>query len=166
MTMRQRKPRIDLIGYENDYGIVTRTDKPSKWVMQCKSCNGEHEQSSRDIQRNSSPMSCENFKPANWSGLERNDNIMRKQYGISTDEFSALLKYQNNSCAICLKPIELLRRRINIDYDHVTNKVRGILCTGCNTGLGHLGDDIAGLQKAMAYLKNQPFDQFKNSLAR
>lgn len=166
MIMRQRKPRINLFGFENDYGIVLRTEKPMKWVLQCKSCDKEHEQSSREIQRNQAPMSCENFKPSNWSGLDRADNIMRKQYGISTAEFSALLEYQGNCCAICDKPIENLRRRINIDHDHVTNKVRGILCTGCNTGLGHLGDDIVGLQKAMEYLLNQPFDQFKNSLAR
>lgn len=164
MIMRQRKPRIDLIGYENDYGVVVRTDKPSKWVMKCKSCKCEHEQASREIQRNQAPMSCENYKPSNWSGLDRADNIMRKQYGISTVEFSALLEYQNNCCAICFKPIELLRRRMNIDHDHKTNKIRGILCSGCNTGLGHLGDNIEGLKKALYYLENTPYEEF--TLAR
>lgn len=78
------------------------------------------------------------------------------------DDFNKLINIQNSSCAICSKPIEALRRRMNIDHCHETNKVRGILCTGCNTGLGHLGDNIDGLKKAIAYLENPP----ANSLAR
>jgi len=159
---RQRKPRIDLIGYENDHSIVLRTENPNKWIIQCKSCKKEHEQSSRQIKNNNKSMSCENYKPYNWSGLERNDNIMRKQYGISVVEFNFLLKVQGHSCAICNKHITAIRRRMNIDHDHETNKVRGILCTGCNTGLGHLGDNVAGLKKAIAYLENPPI----NALAR
>jgi hypothetical protein len=53
---------------------------------------------------------------------------------------------------------------MNIDHCHETNEVRGILCSGCNTGLGHLGDNIDGLLRAVAYLKNPPFKQY--SLAR
>jgi len=161
--MRTRKPRINILGYENDYGTVLRTENPSKWIIKCKSCGGEHEQNSRQIKRNSAPMSCENYKPPNWSGLEREDNIIRKRYGISMAQFSSLLAAQNNGCAICQKPIEAIRRRMNIDHCHDTNEVRGILCSGCNTGLGHLGDNVAGLQRAISYLQNPPF---KNALAR
>lgn len=160
---RQRKPRIDLIGYKNDHGIVLRTDKPTKWIIKCNSCGLEHEQSGREIQNNNKPMSCQNFKPHNWSGLERADNIMRKQYGISLEQFNELLEIQDNGCAICKKPLDSLRRKMNIDHDHETNQVRGLLCTGCNTGLGHLGDNIEGLKRAILYLENPPF---KNALAR
>jgi len=159
---RQRKPRIDLTGYENDHSIALRTENPSKWIIQCKSCGKEHEQSSREVQNNKKSMSCANYKPPNWSGLDRHDNIMRKQYGISLAEFNALLELQGHCCAICKKHITAIRRRMNIDHDHDTNKVRGILCTGCNTGLGHLGDNVEGLKKAIAYLENPPI----NSLAR
>lgn len=154
--LRQRKPRIDIIGHENDNVVVLRTEKPGKWVVKCKKCGGEHEQTSREICRNSAPRSCDKFKPFNWTGLEREDVIIRRQYGISMQEFDELLQMQNNSCAICNKSIEALRRRMNIDHCHDTNKVRGILCTGCNTGLGHLGDNIEGLEKAIQYLKNPP----------
>jgi hypothetical protein len=40
-----------------------------------------------------------------------------------------------------------------LDHDHVTGKFRGWLCSNCNTGLGKLGDDIAGLERAIAYLR-------------
>jgi hypothetical protein len=160
--MRTRKPRINLVGFENSYGKVTRPDAPNKWALLCNVCGKEHIQTGREIQRNQKSMSCEHFKPHNWSGLERADNIMRKQYGISLEEFNTLLEIQDNSCAICAKPLDSLRRRMNIDHDHDTNKVRGLLCTGCNTGLGHLGDNVEGLKKAIAYLENPPI----NSLAR
>lgn len=78
-------------------------------------------------------------------------------------EFIDLLAAQDGGCAICQKPMEAIRRRMNIDHCHDTNEVRGILCSGCNTGLGHLGDNIAGLQRAIAYLQNPPF---KYALAR
>ena len=161
--MRTRKPRIDLIGYNNDYVVVEEAGAPNKWLGRCKSCGELHEQTGREIQRNQSPMSCSNFKPHNWSGLEREDAIMRRMYGISVQEFNNLLEYQQGGCAICKKPIKNTRRRMNIDHCHDTNEVRGILCSGCNTGLGHLGDNIDGLKKAIAYLQNPPF---KNALAR
>jgi hypothetical protein len=159
---RVRKPRLNLVGYENNSGVVIRPDEPNKWVIKCSSCGQEHIQNSREIQKNNKPMSCDNFKPHNWSGLEKEDNIMRKQYGISTQQFAELLEFQGGGCAICAKPIENIRRRMNIDHDHETNKVRGILCTGCNTGIGHLGDNIEGLQRALYYLENTPFDEYLN----
>ena len=159
---RVRKPRLNLVGYENNSGVVIRPDEPNKWVIKCSSCGQEHIQNSREIQKNNKPMSCDNFKPHNWSGLEREDNIMRKQYGISTEQFAELLEFQGGGCAICAKPIENIRRRMNIDHDHETNKVRGILCTGCNTGIGHLGDNKEGLQRALYYLENTPFDEYLN----
>ncbi len=160
---RTRKPRINLIGFENDYVVIESAGAPNKWLGRCKSCGDLHEQSGREIKNSNSPMSCNNYKPSNWSGLEKQDNKIRKQYGISLQQFTDLLNEQGGKCAICEKPMEVIRRRMNIDHCHETNQVRGILCSGCNTGLGHLGDNIAGLQKALAYLQNPPF---KNSLAR
>jgi len=43
--------------------------------------------------------------------------------------------------------------QLMLDHDHTTGKFRGWLCRGCNTGLGALGDDIKGLEQALAYLK-------------
>jgi hypothetical protein len=50
---------------------------------------------------------------------------------------------------------------MNIDHDHKTGQVRGLLCSGCNTGLGHLGDDIQGLKRALEYLENPTFKKVK-----
>jgi hypothetical protein len=43
---------------------------------------------------------------------------------------------------------------LNLDHCHDTKMFRGWLCRSCNTGIGSLGDDIGGLEKALVYLRN------------
>lgn len=43
--------------------------------------------------------------------------------------------------------------KLHLDHDHKTNKFRGYLCRSCNTGVGSLGDNIEGLQRALTYLR-------------
>jgi hypothetical protein len=54
-------------------------------------------------------------------------------------------------CGCCGKKTEMLV----FDHDHQTNKFRGWLCYQCNSGIGLLGDDIAGLEKALQYLNKE-----------
>ena len=51
-------------------------------------------------------------------------------------------------CQICGKS----ERKLVLDHDHSTGCYRGRLCSSCNVGLGYLGDNLAGLQKAIEYL--------------
>ena len=51
-------------------------------------------------------------------------------------------------CEICK-----IRPPVHCDHDHLTGAFRGWLCRMCNTGLGAFGDDIAGLERALEYLK-------------
>ncbi|MCI4340485.1 MAG: endonuclease VII domain-containing protein [Thermoplasmata archaeon] len=44
-------------------------------------------------------------------------------------------------------------KKLVVDHDHKTEKVRGLLCAGCNGSLGKLGDDVEGLERAIAYLR-------------
>lgn len=54
-------------------------------------------------------------------------------------------------CECCgFKPDE---RVLSLDHDHRSNTFRGWLCRLCNTGIGKLGDDILGLENAIAYLR-------------
>ena len=150
--MRQRKPRIDLIGFENDYGVVFRTDNPCKWFMQCKACGGEHEQNSREIQNNQAPMSCPEFTPHNKLFKDKRDGIVRRQYGITLAEYDQMLRDQDYKCAICGNEDEVEGRRLAIDHCHDSGKIRGLLCGKCNRGLGLFYDNKALLTNAITYL--------------
>lgn len=100
-----------------------------------------------------------------WIRLNRIANPDRyKQYahaanlarrGLTQDSWNSLFKSQNNCCAICLISTPGTKGWV-VDHCHETDKVRGILCTKCNTTLGHLGDTIIKapkeLEKLLVYL--------------
>lgn len=73
---------------------------------------------------------------------------LAKLYQTSPEEIEKLKKYQNSCCAICSQNIKL-----EIDHDHVTGRVRGLLCGMCNRGLGHFKDNLVLLHGAIAYLE-------------
>lgn len=67
--------------------------------------------------------------------------------------YDSMFKAQGGVCAICAGPQAGFRKRFNVDHDHATGKVRGLLCHSCNVSLGHFGDDTAMLRKAIAYVE-------------
>lgn len=75
-----------------------------------------------------------------------------RRYGVSPRDFRAMQRAQADACAICLEPARGVRR-LSIDHDHLTGKVRGLLCRRCNSGLGHFLDDPLRLELAAAYLR-------------
>lgn len=92
---------------------------------------------------------CKKCRP---SYQRKTGTSMRYQYGISRDEYEAMLKSQNYRCAICGKTVEQNGREFVVDHNHKTGLVRGLLCTACNTSLGVMEkSDI--LEKAVAYLR-------------
>lgn len=62
----------------------------------------------------------------------------RKKYGITIDQFDAMLEKQNNCCAICGTHQLKIAKRLAVDHNHTTGTVRGLLCPSCNKNLGIL----------------------------
>ena len=80
---------------------------------------------------------------------DRNTHLKRK-YGISVEQYDAMLLSQNGLCKICgEKPDTILC----VDHCHKNKKVRGLLCNSCNLGIGHLRHSDELLNNAIAYLK-------------
>jgi hypothetical protein len=73
---------------------------------------------------------------------------LRKKYGIDYSGKASMVAGQGGVCAICGGPLD----PGNIDHDHKTGRIRGVLCTSCNVGLGFFRDDIASLKSAIEYL--------------
>lgn len=85
--------------------------------------------------------------------------LLRSKYGLSTEDYEALLVAQDGKCAICRDECET-GRRLCVDHDHETGRVRGLLCVRCNALIGYARDDVRTLAAAAIYLrdtKSAPF---------
>lgn len=71
-------------------------------------------------------------------------------YGLTKQELDLLLA-QHEMCAIC-KTDAWGKKGPQVDHDHATGRVRGILCSNCNNGLGRFADDPVRLRAAADYL--------------
>jgi hypothetical protein len=72
-----------------------------------------------------------------------------KRFGITPEYYDSLLLAQKGVCAICGGKE---KRKLAVDHDHSTNKIRGLLCTRCNNGLGAFRDNIVLLNTAIVYI--------------
>lgn len=75
---------------------------------------------------------------------------LRRSYGIGIEEKRAMVEAQGDKCAICRS--EWGPKGPSVDHDHETGRVRGMLCTRCNMGLGYFRDKADLLQAAARYL--------------
>lgn len=87
-----------------------------------------------------------------WKGKEyRADAQIRKLYGITLSDKRVMYINQDYRCKLCRFPIEF--KIAHIDHDHKTGRIRGILCSKCNNGLGFFGDNPKRLREAADYLE-------------
>lgn len=91
--------------------------------------------------------------PANREKLKT--KYMVQRYGITRRQFDVMHQEQGGVCKICEKPPCDRWKRLHVDHDHQTGRIRGLLCHNCNTALGNFRDNVALLQKAIAYLQNK-----------
>jgi hypothetical protein len=74
----------------------------------------------------------------------------QKHYGLTPEQ---VVDMRAVGCAICGRSTSEGRwGNLHIDHDHKTGRVRGVLCSECNHGLGKFKDDPGLLRKAVAYL--------------
>lgn len=80
---------------------------------------------------------------------------LKKRYNISLEQFEQMLKKQHNKCAICKsnKVNCSIAKNMHVDHCHSTGKVRGLLCSTCNRGIGFLKDSPKLLKNAAKYLE-------------
>ncbi len=91
--------------------------------------------------------------------LQSRTSYLKVRFNLSIDDFNKLLSSQKRKCKICKIKFKFswdskarVRMDCFVDHDHKTNKVRGILCMNCNTGLGHFKDNKNLLQETIKYL--------------
>jgi hypothetical protein len=83
-----------------------------------------------------------------YGGSTRHYHLKQK-YGIGAAEVERLIQHQGGVCAVCQK-----RPATQVDHDHVTGGIRGILCIYCNAAMGAFRDDPAVIASAIEYLES------------
>ncbi len=135
LTCKKRKPKTAFYLYAKGRRHLYRKGARRP---KCKAC----QHAARKVHRWAHPV--ETAKVA-WRAK------LKRVYGITPDQYDALLELQRGRCAICERPSPD-GRRLHIDHDHKTKRVRGLLCHDCNRGLGIFKDSPSLLRMALVYL--------------
>ena len=87
--------------------------------------------------------------------LRKYKRFIKKTYDISWEDYEEMLDAQNSCCAICKSQVSSKRTaRLFVDHCHDSLKVRGLLCSACNHGLGLFKDSPTILKAALNYLES------------
>jgi hypothetical protein len=79
---------------------------------------------------------------------------LKRHYGLTQEQWNKLFTDQGSKCAACRSTDPKVKTgKWSTDHCHTTGKVRGILCNGCNTALGHAEDKPATLRALASYLE-------------
>ena len=81
----------------------------------------------------------------------KHNSHLKATYGITIDDYDAILKAQGGTCDICNGGTS--KRHFAVDHNHKNGQVRGLLCARCNSGLAKFMDDITRLRRAVRYMK-------------
>ncbi len=116
---------------------------PSSYSYECKACTIER--TTKYNKNNSTSV---------------RSQYLKRNYGLTFEEFDTMLSKQDNCCAICKgKETYGRHKRFTVDHDHKTGKIRGLLCNHCNTTLGLVHDSIHTLQAMIQYLESHEQDR-------
>lgn len=80
---------------------------------------------------------------------------IKKKYGLSESDYAVMYTAQGGRCAICKGQERDGTKRLSVDHNHVTGKVRGLLCDRCNRCLGGAMDNPDRLEVMAAYLRER-----------
>ena len=120
-----------------------------KWKISHPTYDSDYRERKRAINRDYYKDLYKNHKD------QAKNHDLKVKYGISVEEYHNLLEMQSNGCAICGKTERENRRALDVDHNHSTGEVRGLLCSIHNRGIGYFNDDIEQLQKAIMYLSSK-----------
>ena len=159
IAVRQSREKIKRCKLCNIEFRTLTEDELVKRKEQIKKYKAEYYQKNKKRIAKRCASQRERMKNEDPIGLRRRDfsYFLRWKYGIEIEEYERILKSQEGKCAICgFRPEENASRehKLYVDHNHKTNKVRGLLCMNCNSAIGHFGEDLTSLKKAVEYLQS------------
>ena len=122
-------------------GAICHPDKPRHAKGLCSCCYQAYRRATYQSVRDRIVGSSRKWQKANPERHKRYQSQysrhyrLKTLYGLDQAGFDRILESQNGRCALCDLPFDD-QRRADIDHDHATNRIRGLLCSSCNKGLG------------------------------
>lgn len=102
--------------------------RPSdKWCsISCKDTNRERNPVRKQYRKKN------NKDWRSWNREVKRDYMLQYVYGITSEQYEEILTRQNRCCAICLRSEKEFKRKMDVEHDHQTREIQGIVCTHCN----------------------------------
>jgi len=116
----------------------------------CRSCQSIINKQWRINNLSTARGCCSTWAKSNPNNLA--DKALKRNYGISLSDKIAIMESQDYKCAICGDELALGDKHTHLDHDHITGKIRGVLCYRCNHLIGNCCEDSSILQSAIKYL--------------
>jgi hypothetical protein len=122
------------------------------WAKEYEQTENRREQRRRYREKNAEKLRAKGraYAASEDGKAKQRTAYFKRKYGITADEYDRLLQSQEGGCAICGENPH--KYGLAVDHDHVTGRVRGLLCVSHNTALGFFKDNVALLEKAIQYL--------------
>ena len=98
------------------------------------------------------------YKRDSYCPIAKKNYNLQHKYDITLDDFMSMLKAQQEKCKVCLRDIIMFAGRKSkkngavVDHDHLTGRVRGLLCHSCNRAIGLLSDNTENLRRAIEHI--------------
>jgi Recombination endonuclease VII len=99
------------------------------------------------------------YRNSRHDSEKRRDENLRRNYGITSEDYGAMWLQQGGVCAVCKSP-EMATdpytkklKNLAVDHCHTTGQVRGLLCETCNQLLGLLEKDPQRVTLLLGYLE-------------
>lgn len=137
---------------ENFRFIRLNKDGTELRKAQCEDCYNEHYREKHRRKSVEARKSIYQQRKQKTTFESRKDYRLKYRFGLTLQQYEQMLVSQDNKCYICQSVFDE-KNSPKVDHDHVTGKVRKLLCMSCNTSLGHLQEDPELFNKCIQYLQ-------------
>ena len=126
-------------------------------TQKCKPCFKLYQKEWYENNKDAQKANAKKYRKKN--PLSHFKSHIKREYGITLDDYNAMFSNQHGSCAICNTHQKDLEKRLSVDHCHTSGNVRGLLCNRCNTSIGLFDEDTSILKSAINYIDR--FDRFE-----
>lgn len=159
LTEKQRKHRNAYsLRYMKEYKKA-HPEKVKTWYENQRAHREKYHAEYRKSHKEQANRNNKRRKDKRHSGIyrypvsDKKRNLRLRHAGLTLEEYDRMVSIQNNVCFICGRTT-IKGRSLAVDHNHVTGKIRKLLCDLCNRGLGYFKENITIMEKAIQYIKD------------